>query len=196
MNATVDTADSSVSRATSARARRPVWSVGALLAGLLLASGCAAASPPAAPSGGAGTTPSGGAGTTPSGEAAASTAPETGSAEASIGGREFAFTLTRCGLYQDEEVELAGIGGEKGSQVPSHLDGGLMGMDATVTGEFRIDIGTSDAFTSSEEFLAFGAPTGENLAVSRDGDEFVVTADAWDDQGTDLGTATMRFTCR
>lgn len=83
-------------------------------------------------------------------------------------------------------MELAGIGGERGSLVPSHLDGGLMGMDATVTGEFRIDIGTSDAFTS----------TGENLAVSGDGDEFVVTANAWDDQGTDLGTATMRFTCR
>ncbi|MGB3375313.1 MAG: hypothetical protein WBA87_09255 [Microbacterium sp.] len=121
---------------------------------------------------------------------------DAGTVTASIDGRQFTFTLTSCIMYQDSEVELSGPGGEAGSEVPSHLDGGLMQMDADVLGEFRISIGTDQAFDSTDEFLAIGAPTGGDLSVVEEGDGHLVTARTWNDQGTDLGTGTLHFTCR
>ncbi|MFB8386960.1 hypothetical protein ACFC3F_07455 [Microbacterium sp. NPDC055910] len=121
---------------------------------------------------------------------------DAGTATVSMGGREFSFTLTLCGVYQDSEVELAGPGGEAGSDQPSFLDGGLMQMDADVLGEFRIHIGTDRPFDSTDEFVALGASTGDGLTVVREGDGYVATGNSWDDQGTDLGTGTVRFTCR
>lgn len=120
---------------------------------------------------------------------------DAGSATASIDGREFTFMLSNCMMYEGEEVELSGAGGETGADAPSYLDGGLMQMDADVTGEFRISIGTDQPFDSTNEFLALGAPTGEGLTVVKDGDGYLATGNAWNDQGADLGTGTLRFAC-
>src|SRR5690554_6576958 len=119
-----------------------------------------------------------------------------GTVVVSIDGRELNFTLTACTMYEDSEVELSGPGGEAGSDVPSHLDGGLMLMDGDALGEFRISIGTDRPFDSTDEFLALGEPTGGGISVAEEADGHLVTARTWDDQGTDLGTGTLHFTCR
>src|SRR5690554_10471 len=64
-----------------------------------------------------------------------------GSATVSAGGREFSFQLTRCLIYEEREVEIAGPGAEVGSSVSSYFDGGVMQMDTEALGELRIDIG-------------------------------------------------------
>lgn len=123
-------------------------------------------------------------------------AADAGSVQVSVDGREFTFTIKSCARYQDSEIEVSGPGGEAGSDVPSYFDGGLMEMDSTPRGEFRIDIGTDQPFDSTDDFLSIGDSTGGAISVDNDGDDYVVTAASWDAQGTDLGQGTVRITCR
>lgn len=120
----------------------------------------------------------------------------TSTAIAVIDGREFSFELTGCTVYQDSEVEISGPGAEVDSDTSSYLDGGAVQIDTDAIGEFRIDIGATGPFQSSEEFLALGAPTGGDFSVVADGDGYVATGNTWDSNGTDLGTGTLHFTCR
>lgn len=123
-------------------------------------------------------------------------AADAGSVQVSVDGREFAFTIKSCARYQDSEMEVSGPGGETTSDVPSYFDGGLMEMDSTPSGEFRINIGTDQPFDSTDDFLSIGDSAGGGVSVDRDGDDYVVTAASWDAQGSDLGQGTVRITCR
>ncbi|MGM7672022.1 hypothetical protein [Microbacterium sp. A93] len=120
-----------------------------------------------------------------------------GHATALIAGREFTFQLDLCVMYNEEEVELRGLGGEIDSDVPSFLDGGAMRMDSDPLGEFRIDLGADGPFQSSDEFLSLGAPTGGDITftVVKEGNEFVATGKTWGNTGVDHGTGTLRFVC-
>lgn len=119
-----------------------------------------------------------------------------GTATAIIDGREFSFELTGCTLYQESELEISGPGSELGSDTPSYLDGGAMQLDSDPLGEFRIDIGADGPFQSSDDYLAFGAPTGGgDLTVVADGEGFLATGKSWSSDAADLGTGTLHFTC-
>lgn len=128
-------------------------------------------------------------------EASASDSPA-GSATVSAGGREFSFQLTRCLVYEEREVELAGPGAEVGSSVSSYFDGGLMQMGTDALGELRVDIGADGPFQSSDEFIAIGAPTGGDFSVTKTGHDYLATGKSWDNDGTDLGTGTVQFSCK
>jgi hypothetical protein len=131
----------------------------------------------------------------PSGGGDGAAGASAGTATATIGAREFSFELSGCTMYEGREVELSGLGGEVGTDVPSYLDGGAMQMDSTPLGEFRINIGADRPFQSSDDFIAFGAPTGGNFTVVKEGAGYLATGPAWDDNGTSLGTGTLHFTC-
>lgn len=131
----------------------------------------------------------------PSGGGGGTASASVGTATATIGARTFAFELSGCTVYDGREVELSGLGGEVGTDVPSYLDGGAMEMDSTALGEFRIDIGSDGPFQSSDEFIALGAPTGGNFSIVKEGTGYLATGPAWDNNGTALGAGTLHFTC-
>lgn len=172
------------------RWRRSALIGGALAASLLLV-GCggSAPQPPSAPEASAPAT------ATEKPDDASTIENMPGAAQITVAGRTFSFELSTCVIY-GEEVELGGLGGETGVETPSYLDGGVMSMGQQSLGEFRIDIGADGPFQSSDEFIAFGAPTGDSdFVVVLDGDGYVATGPAWSDQGNDLGLAKMQFSC-
>lgn len=121
---------------------------------------------------------------------------QSGTATVSIDGRDFTFQLSRCLIYDESEVELAGPGSENGSSLASYFDGGVMQLGTDALGEFRIDIGADGPFQSSDEFLAVGAPTGGgDFSVIKAGNGYLATGKSWDNTGADLGTGTVQFSC-
>lgn len=130
-----------------------------------------------------------------SGTKTSSSQPSATSAIVSVDGRTFEFDLRTCSVYHDGEVLLAGPGREVGTQVPSHLDGDVSRFGDDTHGEFRIDIGADGPFQSKDVFISLGNSLGGRYSLSEAGDGYLVTASAWDHNGTDLGTAQLRFTC-
>lgn len=116
-------------------------------------------------------------------------------ATVSVDGRSFDFELRMCSVTGDGEVLLSGLGGEAGSEVPSHLDGDATPLDGDTYGEFRIDIGSDGPFQSSDVFISLGNSLGGSYALSEVGDGYLVTASAWNENGADLGSGTLQFTC-
>lgn len=117
-----------------------------------------------------------------------------GEATFSAGGREFTVALTTCGVH-GEEVVLSGHATEVGGDATGFLDGDLTTLDSQSYGEFRIDIGADGPFQSTDDFIALGDPTGGDLSFSEEAHGYVITADAWNTEGDDLGAGSLIFTC-
>lgn len=171
--------------------RKAGWA--AFAAACLLLSGCTGggesapgttgSEPPAASSDAKASAP-------PAGDASA------GEATLSIGGREFTVELTTCGVYDGGgEVVLSGHAVEVGGAVSGFFDGDLTTLDSRVYGEFRLDIGATGPFESSDEFLALGDPVGGEIAFSEEAHGNVITAKAWNEEGDDLGEGSLTFVC-
>ncbi len=119
-----------------------------------------------------------------------------GEATFSAGDREFTVELTTCGVYDDGgEIVLSGHATEVGGDATGFLDGDLTTLDSQSYGEFRIDIGASGPFESTDEFLALGDPTGGGIAYSEEAHGHVIIAKAWNQDGDDLGEASLIFVC-
>lgn len=161
--------------------------------GVLLLGGCAAESPGAPESGGADDAEAA-ASAEPAGSDSTTPSDVVGEAVVEIGGREFGFVLERC-MVMDGEALLEGPGSESGTDVPSFLGADVTQTGQDARGEVRIDIGATDAYESSDEMLAFGAPEGGDFSFVEAGSGYVVSGPAWDGNGTDLGIATMTFAC-
>lgn len=117
-----------------------------------------------------------------------------GSALLEVAGRTFTFELRSCMVASDGEILLHGPGVENGSDVHGYFDGDVSVSSVGLSGEFRVDIGADSQFDSSDEFVAMGG-MGEELEITEDGDDYSVVAPAWDQDGTGLGPALVRFRC-
>lgn len=106
-----------------------------------------------------------------------------------IGDRMITFTTDVC-LISGEETLVSGPGKEADS-TPVYVD-----LDATsaTEGEVRIDLGTDQKFSSSDEVLRAGNHNGD-FAVETSGKEVRVTADFTEGGGTGLGAGTLAVTC-
>lgn len=113
----------------------------------------------------------------------------------SVDGRTFSVTLASCMSTPDGDVLLHGAASELGSDVTGYFDGDITPYQDGVVGEFRLDIGSTGQFESSETFIAMGDSLGGEVLITPDGDGFIATAPSWSEQGTDLGQATLQFGC-
>lgn len=111
----------------------------------------------------------------------------------SVDGRSFTVELASC-VGSGGDMVLHGPAVENGTGVTGYFGGDITPFDGGFTGEFRIDIGASGQFESSDEFVAMGDAFGE-LEMSPAGDGWIATGPAWSDDGTDLGSGTVEFTC-
>ncbi len=118
-----------------------------------------------------------------------------GAATVSVSGRNFDFELSLCTVYDSGDVLLGGLGGELGSNVSSYLDGDATPYGNDVSAEFRLDIGADGPFQSTDTFIALGNSIGGTYALSGSNGDYVITADAWDQSGANLGSGTITFTC-
>lgn len=111
----------------------------------------------------------------------------------SLDGREFSFDLQFCSVNEQNETQvmLSGPGAESGSDVPGYLDGEA----SAPSGGFRVNIGTDKKFQSTDDFVEIGTDQGGTMSLEQDGEGYLITANAWNDQGEDLGTGTLSFTC-
>lgn len=122
-----------------------------------------------------------------------STGNSQGSATMSLDDREFSFDLQFCSVVEQDDIEimLHGPGTEADSDIPGYLDGASESLD----GSFRVDIGTDKKFQSMDDFIELGTVQGGPMSIESVGKGYLITANAWNDQGDDLGTGTLRFSC-
>lgn len=112
-----------------------------------------------------------------------------------VNDREFTVTLAMCSVYPSGEILMHGPAQETDSDVVGYFDGDVSQLDGASFGTFRIDIGSTEKFQSSDDFYAFGNAMGGSMEVTELGSSYQVVAAAWDGNGTDLGEADMVFRC-
>lgn len=169
---------------------RPAGAALLIASAALLLGGCAVAVPGAEPpreEAGAASPPS-----VPEGDSAPGAA---GSAKLAVDGREFDVELRLCTVTDDGELLLSGRATETGAGVSGHLDGDASGFPATSHGEFRLDIGADGPFQSSDQFIAWGTAFGGTMSLTEEGDGYVLSAPAWNQDGAELGAGVVRFRC-
>lgn len=115
-------------------------------------------------------------------------------ATVTVDGREFTIELSTCMIYE-HDVMLSGVATETGGDAVGYLDGDATASGEGISAEFRIDIGATGPFDSMDEFISIGNTAGSEYDMTEDDGDFVITASAWDDQGTDLGVGTIEFRC-
>lgn len=120
---------------------------------------------------------------------------ETNEAALSVDGREFSVTLTMCTAQEGGDILLSGPAQEKGTDVTGHFDGDASDAGGELDGEFRVDIGATGPYQSTDEFVAFGTSIGGTLTLSKQADDYVLTGSAWNAQGQSLGDGVLTFRC-
>lgn len=106
-----------------------------------------------------------------------------------IGERVLTFTTDVC--MADGEGALVSGPGQDAGGTPVYVD---LDSTASDSGEIRIDLGTDQKFSSSDEALRGGDMTGD-FALEMDGDDIRVTAGFIEEDGSDLGPGTLAVTC-
>ena len=118
-----------------------------------------------------------------------------GEATFTVNDREFTVALAMCSVYPSGEILMHGPAQETDSDVVGYFDGDVSQLDGTSFGTFRINIGSTGKFQSSDDFYAFGNAMGGSMEITEIGSSYQVVAAAWDGNGTDLGEADMVFRC-
>ncbi|HWV25974.1 MAG TPA: hypothetical protein VNZ66_02030 [Aeromicrobium sp.] len=150
---------------------------------------------PACASGGDEREPDPAASRTAESQAAESQDAEGNEAALSVDGREFTVTLTMCTAQEGGDILLSGPAQENGTDVTGHFDGDASDAGGELDGEFRVDIGATGPYQSTDEFVAFGTSIGGTLTLSKESDRYVLTGSAWNAQGQSLGDGVLTFRC-
>lgn len=118
-----------------------------------------------------------------------------GDATFSVGEREFAVELTHCSVYPEGDMLLSGPARESGTDITGYFDGDVFMLDSAPYGEFRVDIGADGPLQSTDDFLALGNITGEELTISETGSGYSITGGTWNSTGDSLGEGNLAFNC-
>lgn len=171
------------------RARFRSLTLPAALAAVLLLAGCASYQGPTGP------------GTedpdSKMGQGGTKTPPVTpGSHEATLtmAGQSFTFSPTVC-MIGDEDVLVSGPGVDDDSKEPAYLDIDLVATGSLREGGARVDLGTDQQFSSSDDFYSAQIGSGEEYTIMDDGGTFVLEGIFRANGATSIGPGTFRIDC-
>lgn len=117
-------------------------------------------------------------------------------ATVSVGERNYSFEPTNC-LVNDEDAVVSGPGADAVSGELAYLSIDLFTASEPYEGEVRIDLGTDQAFESSDDIIAafIGAEHGSMYVRTADDAMLLTVQNFHDGNGDSLGPGRVMFNC-
>lgn len=128
-------------------------------------------------------------------EAPAAASESSGEAVLSYGDITYTAQLQHCSLSGGEDALFHGAVTDDTDAHIGYLEGDFSGLNSLPQGEARIDFGATGSMQSSEEFIALGTVAGEIVVTDASDSSIVIVGGTWDQEGTLLGTGTLRVNC-
>lgn len=117
-----------------------------------------------------------------------------GEAVFSYGDTSYSVQLQYCSLV-GEDALFDGLARDDAGAEVGYLGGDFGGLTSLPHGEARIDFGATGQFESADEFVAMGSVGGEVVVTDSSDTSVIIVAGAWDQDGTQLPTATLMVDC-
>src|SRR5690606_25387893 len=104
-----------------------------------------------------------------------------------VGDYSYSATLSFCNLQEGPDALVEGFAIESNSNEKGWLSADFVTVDGEIYGGVRIDIGVTEQFKSSDEFISMGDNFGGVISFSDEGQNYKFTAPSWDHNGEQLG---------
>lgn len=129
------------------------------------------------------------------GDDAANGTDGSGTAEISFGDTTYTAELASCILQGGEEALFHGPAHDESGSAIGYLTGDFGNLTDVPHGEMRMNIGATEQFDSTDEFIAMGDSVGQIVITASDESELMVVGGVWDHNGEQLGTGTLTVEC-
>ena len=123
------------------------------------------------------------------------TAAQNGTAQLSVGEATYSAELQHCSLQGGEDALFHGVALDESGAEVGYLDGDFGGLTDVPHGEARLDFGATGQFQSADEFIALGDAMSNFVVTAADDTSLIIVGGAWDQDGTQLTSATLRVNC-
>lgn len=118
-----------------------------------------------------------------------------GEAEISYGDTTYSAKLQFCSFSGGEDALFHGVAHDDSGEEVGYLDGDFGGLNDAPYGEVRINFGASAQFQSADDFIAMGDAASHIVVTDFSDTGLIIMGGAWDQDGAQLPTATLKVTC-
>lgn len=118
-----------------------------------------------------------------------------GSATLNVGEQSYTVELKFCSLFGGQDALFHGTAFDTSGTQVGYLEGDFGDLSDHPHGEARIDFGATGKLQSTDEFVAMGSVMGDITVTDLSDSTLMVSAVAWDQDGTQLPTAMLSVKC-